>query len=86
MKIVDAVGRELSPGDVICLQEVKNHDFTVVKIEDNILSRTPDQPPTVTIQLQCNLFMGFPNKGQAGIGLPVYLVARPDPKVSQGNA
>jgi hypothetical protein len=85
MKIVDAMSRELGPGDVICLQELKNHDFTVVEIKDNALTTKPGQPPVVTVQLQCNLFMQFPNMGQAGIALPVYLVQKAYPK-PQGTA
>jgi exonuclease III len=76
MKIVDFIKRELEPGDVICLQEIKNHDFTVVEIKDNALSTKPGELPVVTVQLQCNLFMQFPNRGQAGVALPAYLVMK----------
>lgn len=76
MKIMDIVGRELSPGDVLCLQEVKNHDFTVVDIKDTGLTVKPGQPAQVIVQLQCNLFMQFQNMGQAGVGLPAYLVLK----------
>lgn len=85
MKIVDIVGRELSPGDVICLQEVKNHDFTVVAIQDNALTTAPGQPPKVIVQMQCNLFMEFQNMGQAGIALPVYLAVKKSNENGQGQ-
>ena len=76
MKIVDVIGRELTPGDVLALQEVKNHDFTLVAVESNRLSTSPGKPPSVKLHLQCNLFMEFPDQGQAGIALPVYLVMK----------
>jgi hypothetical protein len=84
MKIVDVVGREITPGDVLTLQEVKNHDFTLVNIESTRLSAAPGKLPTVKIHLQCNLFMEFPDQGQAGIGLPVYLVLKAEKP--QGSA
>ena len=83
MKIMDIVGRELGPGDVICLQEVKNHDFTVVAIQDNALTTAPGQPPKTIVHLQCNLFMEFQNVGQAGISLPVYLAVKKSLQPSQ---
>jgi hypothetical protein len=76
MKIVDVVGREITPGDVLTLQEVKNHDFTLMNVESNRLSVAPGKPPTVKVHLQCNLVMEFPDQGQIGIGLPVYLVLK----------
>jgi hypothetical protein len=79
MKIADVIGRELAPGDVICLQEIKNHDFTVVTIETNRLSVAPGKPPTVKLHLQCNLFMEFPDMGQAGVAIPAYLVVKLEP-------
>jgi hypothetical protein len=85
MKIVDVMSRELGPGDVLCLQELKNHDFVLVEIKDNALMTKPGEPPSITLQLQCNLHMQFPNMGQAGIALPVYLVKKADPKPA-GNA
>lgn len=79
MKIVDIVGRELTPGDVLTLQEVKNHDFTLVNVESSRLTTVPGKLPTVRVHLQCNLVMEFPDQGQAGIGLPVYLVLKHEP-------
>jgi hypothetical protein len=84
MKIVDVVGRELTPGDVLTLQEVKNHDFSLVAVESNRLSAAPGKLPTVRVHLRCDLIMEFPDQGQLGIGLPVYLIVKAEKP--QGSA